>query len=128
MELFWKVSAGILISAILCISIRDKDFTILVTLAAISMAGTAIVSFLKPIIDLLWEMSTLAAIQDDILGILLKSAGIVYITDMAGLICRDTGNSSMERILQMLGFSAVLYLSVPVIRLLLVLIQNVLGD
>lgn len=128
MELFWKVSAGILISAILCISIRDKDFTILVTLAAISMAGTAIVSFLKPIIDLLWEMSTLAAIQDDILGILLKSAGIVYITDMAGLICRDTGNSSMEKILQMLGFSAVLYLSVPVIRLLLVLIQNVLGD
>ena len=47
---------------------------------------------------------------------------------IAGLICRDSGNGSMGKMVQLLGNAGILYLSIPVVRMFLDLLQEILGE
>ena len=127
MELFWKAAAGILISVILCIAIREKEISILLVMAVCSMVAVIAVSYIEPILELLWEMESHTTIEDGILQILLKCAGIAFVTELAGMICTDAGNASLGKIMNMLGNSAVLYLSIPIFRALLDILGEILG-
>ena len=44
------------------------------------------------------------------------------------LVCKDAGNESMGKSMQLLGSAAILYLSVPLFAALLELLQKILGE
>ena len=130
MEQFWKVTAAAMLAMILGLTLskQEKDLSILVTLAVCCMGAVAAVSYLEPVVDFLKEMEQLGDLQGDMLGILLKTAGIGLIAEIAGLVCSDAGNGSLGKTLQMLGAAAILYLSLPIFTALLNLIQQILGE
>ena len=130
MENLWKVTMLMLLSLILTsvIGKQEKDLALVLSMIVCCMGAMTIVSYLEPVLDLLRELEALARLQDGFLGILLKAAGIALVTELAGLVCRDGGNGTLGKTLQIIGSSAVLYLSVPIFRSLLRLIQEILGQ
>ena len=130
MEQFLKVTAAAMLAMILGLTLskQEKDLSILVTLAVCCMGAVAAVSYLEPVVDFLKEMEQLGDLQGDMLGILLKTAGIGLIAEIAGLVCSDAGNGSLGKTLQMLGAAAILYLSLPIFTALLNLVQQILGE
>ena len=130
MGYFWKATAGVLVAVVLGLALekQGKDFSLLLTMAVCAMAAGAAFVYLEPVLDFLWELEALSELQDDMLGILLKCVGIGLVAELATMICSDSGNASMGKQLQMLGSSVILYLSVPVFRSLLTLIQDILGE
>lgn len=130
MENLWKVTMLILLSLILTsvIGKQEKDLALVLSMIVCCMGAMTIVSYLEPVLDLLRELEDLARLQDGFLGILLKAAGIALVTELAGVVCSDGGNGSLGKTLQIIGSSAVLYLSVPIFRSLLRLIQEILGQ
>lgn len=130
MEQFWKAAAAILLTVILGLAVekREKDVSVLLTMAVCAMAATIGVSYLEPVLDLLRELESLGQLQGGMLGILLKAVGIALIAELAGMICSDAGNASLAKTLQMLASSAILYLSIPIFNALLTLIQEILGE
>lgn len=127
---FWKAAAIILLTVILGLAVgkREKDIAVLMTMTACCIAATIMVSYLKPVVDLLWELNVLGEMQDSVLGILLKAVGIALVAELAGMICSDAGNGSLGKTLQMLGSAVIMYLSIPVFRSFLTLIQEILGE
>ena len=130
MEGFWKASALVLITVILGLAVgkREKDISVLLTMAACCMVGALILSYLEPVLALLWEMESLAQFQGGILAVLLKAAGVAFVAELAGMICKDAGNDSLGKTIQMLGSVTMLSLSLPVFRTFLALIQEILGQ
>lgn len=130
MELFWKTVGAVLIAVILEVHLgkQEKDFSVLLTMTACCMGVAAALHFLEPVLQLLHEMETTAQLQDGALGILLKCTGIALVAEIAGLICRDSGNGSMGKMVQLLGNAGILYLSIPVVRMFLDLLQEILGE
>jgi hypothetical protein len=53
--------------------------------------------------------------------------GIGILSEISALICADAGNSSLGKALQILGGTAMLWLSLPVFRTLVDLIRSILG-
>ena len=130
MDGFWKASAVVLITVILCLAIgkQEKDIAAILSMTACCIAAIAAVSYLEPVFDLLRELEEIGDIQSGTLGLLLKAVGIALVSELAGMVCSDAGNGSLGKTLQVLGSAAILYLSIPMFQALLTLIRDILGE
>lgn len=126
---FWKVTALVLVSAILCIAVgkQEKEFSSVLSIAVFCIVASTLVSYLEPVFRLIQRLEELGNIQEGIIGILLKASGVALVSEFAGMVCMDAGNSSLAKIIQLLGCGAVLYLTIPLAEIFLTLIQNLLG-
>lgn len=130
MELFWKAAAISLLTAILGVALgkQDKQMTMLLSLAGcILITGLGAV-YLEPVIRFLEELERLGSLRSDMLGILIKAVGIGLICEITAVVCHDSGNDSLGKMLQIIGSAVILWLSLPVFRALIDLIQSILGE
>lgn len=130
MGLFWKAAAAALITVVLGLALgkQEKDISTLLTIAVCCMVVMIAINYLEPVLNFLWELETLGNLQGGMLGVLLKALGIGLVAEVAGMVCSDAGNASLGKTVQMLGGAVILYLSIPVFRALLELIQQILGE
>lgn len=128
-EEFWKVIAIVMITAILgvCIGQREKTFALLLTMSVCTIGAVSAVRFLEPLIQLLREMELAARLDEGLLSVLLKTTGIALVAEFGSLLCKDVGNNALEKIIQLLGNTVVLYLSIPIINSLLAMLRQLLG-
>lgn len=129
MNLLLKASAGVLTALILWLTLNKhaKDMSVLLTLAVCAMVVTVSVGFLQPVVSFLRRIQELGNLDSDLLSVVLKVVGIGLITEIATLICKDAGNESMGKALQILSTVAVLWMSIPVFEKLLSLLDKILG-
>lgn len=129
MSEFWKAAAAVLITVILCLAIgkQERDVSALLTMVVSCMTAMIAISYLIPVLDFLRQLEITGNLQEGMLDILLKAIGITLIAELAGKVCADAGYGSLGKGLQMLGNAAVLYLSIPIYKALLNLIQDILG-
>ena len=129
MNVFWKAAAGILTAVILWINLNksNKDTATLMSLAVCAMAMIASIAFLQPIVSFVKKLQEIGNLDSELLTVVLKVVGIGIVTEIAVLICKDAGNESMGKTLQLVSSSAILWLSLPVFEKLLALVDKILG-
>ena len=129
MTSFLQAAGSVLLAAVLGLALqhRGKDFSLLLTLAVCTMVGLMAATFLKPILSFFRQLEEMGNLDNDLIRILLKAAGIALVSEIAGMICADAGSPSMGKSLQILGSAVILWLSIPVFQALLELIQEILG-
>ena len=129
MNVFLRAIAGVLIALILWIILgkQNKDFSILLTLVVCTMIFAASVSFLQPLVQFIKRIQQLSEIDSDLVSVVIKAVGIGIIGEICCLICKDAGNESMGKALQLLSTSVILWISIPIFEKLLSLLENVLG-
>lgn len=130
MELFWKTVGATLISAILTLVLerQNRDYSILLTVAASAMVSIAAAKLLEPVLDFLGQLEAMGGLSSDLLLSLIKVFGIGMTGEIAASVCNDAGNSSLGKGLHFLTNAAILYLSVPVFSSLTELFLQILGD
>ena len=129
MDLFWKCAAAALICVILGITLKkwEQNFSLLLSIMICCMIGIVVVSFLSPVMDLLHQLVEISNISISTLGILLKVVGISFVGEIVSLICTDSGNSSIAKILGFLTDCVILWLSIPIINQFIDLLKQILG-
>lgn len=130
MVIFLKATAGVLISVVLCLAIskHGNDFSLLLTLAVCCMLTATAVSYLTPVYEFFYELQSIGRLNNEMLGILLKSVGIGLLAEIAGMICIDAGNAAMAKALRLLAGAIILCMSIPMFRCLLDLTEEILGS
>ena len=128
MELFMKAAGAALIASILglFLSKQAKDMQILLVIAGCCMVAGIAATYLRPVLELLEELQALGNLNPEMIGILIKAAGIGLVSELACMICKDAGNGSLGKTVQIMGSAVVLYLAIPVFRGLLELVQGIL--
>ena len=127
MGLYWKAAAAVVLAVVMILMLRRQEVGVLLALAACAMVGIAAVDYLEPVKELLETLETLGDLDADMVRILLKAVGISLLTEIAAMICADSGNGSLGKMLLLLGTAVVLWLSVPLFTALLELIQEILN-
>ena len=130
MERFLQATAGVLVAVILWIilSKQGKEYALLLSLGACALVMMGMFRFLEPILDLLNQLQALGKLQPEWLSVMLKATGIGLIVEMATLICSDAGNGALAKTLQIMGTVSVLWLSIPLMKSVMELIEQILGD
>ena len=129
MSLFIKITAGVLLTAILSLvlSKQGKDFSLLLSLSVACMVMIASVGFLQPVVTFLTRLAEAGQLLDDFQNLLLKVVGIGLLSQIAGMVCSDAGNQSLNKVLQFVTTAVILWVSIPLFEQLLSLLESVLG-
>ena len=130
MTLFLQVCAAVLLTVILVLTLKNHNKetgTILVIITCV-MTAMAALHYLQPVLQFLDTLEDIGGLDDDMVKLLLKASGIGLITEIAVLVCKDTGNESMGKSMQLMGVAVILYLSMPLFTALLELLQQILGE
>ncbi len=129
MEVFLQSTALVLVAVILLLVLRqNKETGTLLSLAVCAIVCIAVTSMLSPVLDFLGEIRRLGNLDKGFLTILLKCAGIGFISELAALICSDAGEGALAKAVQLLANAAVLLLSLPLLRQMLTILEEVLGE
>ena len=126
---FLKVVAGVFTALVLWLFLNKnaKDMSVLFTLAVCAMIFTVTITFFRPVLDFIQKIQRIDELDGDLLFVILKVVGIGMIGEICTLICKDAGNESMGKVLQVLSSVVVLWMSIPVFEKLLTLLDKILG-
>lgn len=129
MDVFFKVTAGILVATILCVvlSKQGADISILMTITVCCMVISAAFSYISPVLDFLKKLSEVGRLDGTLLNVLMKATGIGLISQIAGFVCSDAGNQSLAKALQIMTTAVIFYISLPLLEEMLSLLELVLG-
>lgn len=128
MNILIKASAGILIATILnlMLSKSAKEFAVLTTAVTCCIVATAVFAYFKPIFTFLDKLSLMGNIDNETIRVLFKAVGVSLLAEFTSLLCADSGNAAMGRLLQILASSVILWLSIPLFNSLIDLIGELL--
>ena len=128
-SIFWKSLAGVFVALILwlCLDRHNKDISLLLTFAVCAMIITAALSFLQPITTFLQKIQKLGNIDYNLYAVIIKIVGIGILSEIASLVCKDAGNASLGKALQLVSAVTVLWLSIPIFEEMLSLLEKILG-
>ena len=129
MTIFLKTCAGVFLAVILGLAMESrKGMGILLSLAVCCMVSLIALEFLQPVIGFLDTLQSIGSLDSELLKLLLKASGIGIITEIACLLCSDSGNASMGKAVQILGTAVILWLSIPMLAAFMELLQKILGE
>ena len=126
MALYLKCAGAALVGVVLVLALGRKDLGLVLSAALCAMITLAAMEYLAPVLELLRTLEELGQLDGNLIAILLKCVGIGLLTEIAGVVCIDSGNASLARALELLGTVVVLWLSLPLFEGLLTLIQEIL--
>ena len=126
---YLRWAAVVLVGVILALVVgkQSKDMSLLLTLAVCVMVSLAALQFLEPVMKLMRELRRLGSLDSEAVSIALKCAGIGLLSELIGLICADAGERAMGKAVELLSTAAILWLSLPLLRGILTLIEGVLS-
>lgn len=129
MDVFLKTAAAAMVTVIiyLTVSKQNKDISMLITVAGCCAVMLAAATYLKPVIDFINKLKTLAGTDHELINVIIKAVGIGIIAEITAMICTDSGNASLGKSLQILASAVILWLSLPVFDQLLELLEQILG-
>ncbi len=122
-------AAAVLIGVLLTLTLgkQGKDMAVLLSIGVCAMVMLLAGTYLRPVLEFLEELELLGNLNGEMIGCLFKVVGIGIVTEIAAMVCGDSGNGSLGKALQLLGSTVILWLSIPVFRALLNLVRDILG-
>ena len=125
MEIVIRAAAAAVIGSILALLLRK--YTPELSLTVTILAGVIIVwlaaAVASRISDLLREIAEKGGIDAVYLSPVL---GIAYLTDFSAQVCRDAQQGSIASAVELCGTLCALYISLPLIRSLLAIVEQLL--
>lgn len=130
MTLFVQVCGAVLLAVVLIPALKGngKEIGTLLAIAICCMVAIAAIQYLRPVINFLKALENLGGLDTSMASILLKVTGIGMVTEIASLVCKDAGNESMGKAMQLMGTAVILWISMPLFTALIELLQKILGE
>ena len=129
MSVYLKACGAVLIGVILILIIgkNSKDLALVLAATVCVMVALTAMEYIRPVLEFLTKLEDLGNLDHSMIRILLKVAGIGLITEICSLVCADSGNTSVGKVMKLLGGSVMIWLSLPLYTILIELLQRILG-
>ena len=129
MGIYLKACAAVLLSVVMILIVgkSSKDFALVLTVMICCMVAMAAMEYMQPILEFLSKIENIGSLDHNMIRILLKVAGIGLISEICSLVCADSGNASLGKVMKLMGSSVMIWLSLPLYAMLIELLQRILG-
>ena len=91
------------------------EFCVMISIAFGVIVLTVLAGPIKKVVELLYKVSQMTGISQDLLEPMIKIAGISLIAEFAGSICSDAGHSAIAGRVETTAKITILALSAPII-------------
>ncbi len=126
-----KVGGLVLVAvvALLILKQAKPEWAPLVRVAAAIAAFGCLLSMVSTVLGYVAELNGAGSggLAEEGYGILLRSLGVAFLTELCASVCRDSGEGGLAAWVEMAGKLEILLLSFPLIRTVLDTIRLLLG-
>ena len=128
MEGYFQAAGAVILAMILILTLRQSNqpMAVLLSITVCVLVLVGALNYLKPILAFLDSLRQLGNLSGEMVTILLKVTGISVLSEIAALVCVDSGNASLAQALKIVSTAVILYLSIPIFQVLLDLVQKIL--
>ncbi len=128
MDMLIKAVACSLVALILGSILPSDRKEVKMLLGIVACCAVAFIGlvYLQPVMELVEQVKSLGKVNDEMIEILWKTVGVGIITEISGMVCKDMGNGTLEKMMHFLGIAAILWLTIPLFQEFIKLIEDVL--
>ena len=129
--------SGVLVTAVgvlLCAAVlstvlrtQRPELALILSIAAGALTVGLLLKELVPLLTSLRRMATLGGLSDSAVSVVLRAAGVCFVTQWAADTCRDAGQTALAGKAELTGRVLLLLLTVPLFQQVLTLITEVVG-
>jgi len=129
--------SGVLVTAVgvlLCAAVlatvlraQRPELALALSIAAGTLTVGLLLKELLPLLSSLRRMASLGGLSDSALSVVLRAAGVCFVTQWAADTCRDAGQAALAGKAELTGRVLLLLLTVPLFEQVLTLITEVVG-
>ncbi|MBQ7756531.1 MAG: hypothetical protein IJX42_00245 [Oscillospiraceae bacterium] len=122
------ISGLCVIASVLCkvLEKNTKEISVILSVITVALILVSLISKLTEINTVIEELFIKADINEQYGNVIMKSAGICYITHIGAQCCRDCSENGLASVVELAGKITVLSLSLPVIKNLITIIEGLL--
>ena len=107
--------------------VQRPELALGLSLAAGALVMALLLKELAPLMTTLRRMLTLGNLSDNALAVVLRGAGVCFVTQWAADTCRDAGQTALASKAELAGRILLLLLTVPLFEQVLTLVTGVVG-
>lgn len=128
MDTIMKCAGVAIVGAILCLVTKKQvpGLGTAVSLAVVLVLCSAVVGFLKPVLNFAESLRSFAGLGNTVLLPVIKALGIGILTEMGKNICTDAGESAIAGALGMAGSVAGVYVMLPLMEGVIELMEKLI--
>ncbi len=123
----FSVAVFCVASALLAVLLRQysREQAMLTALGSCGAVLCAFAVMAEPMIADIGDIFEQAGISEGYIALIFKAAAICFVTQLTCEICRDSGENAIASAAELWGRGAMTFLSLPVVRVLVDLITNI---
>lgn len=103
------------------------ESAMLLTIAACILIALLLLQIVEPILDFVQELRALTGLDSALMTPVLKAVGIGFLTQIASNVCADAGQGAIAKLVELSGSVLALYVSIPLFRAVIQMIQTMGG-
>lgn len=128
MELLLKSVICGIVTLILTLVIPSdrKEVKVVLGVVACCAVTAAAVTYLRPLVEFVRQVEKMGNLNSQMIDVLWKVVGVGILSEIASLICKDMGNSSLAKTIQFISTASVFWLTIPLFQEFVGLIEDVL--
>lgn len=93
-----------------------SEFRMFVAIGVSLLLMGIVLTQIAPVLDEIQNVVELTGMSGDYAAVLFKGVGICLLTQLAGDVCKDSGENSIAAKVELIGRTAILLLTLPMIR------------
>ena len=115
-------------AALIAVLLRQyaREQSMLAALGACAVIMGGFMRYAAPMLEELREIFAVSGVPDSCIAIVFKAGAVSFITQISGGICRDSGESAIGAAAELWGRGAIIFMTLPVLRVLLDRINEIL--
>jgi stage III sporulation protein AD len=124
----FSIAVFCICSAVMAVLLRQysREQGLLASLAACTAVLAGAILMTGPMIDEVRDIFSQAGVSESYISLIFKAVAICFITQVTCEICRDSGENAIASAAELWGRGAVTLMSLPVARVLLELIDEII--
>lgn len=122
MTVVFSFAALGLFTAILALYLKETGFptgALLVTICGGVILLMRLLPYFTELFDTITEIATASGLHTDYLGLVLKVVGIAYVGEFAASVCRDAGESSIAKKMELGTKVIIMVVAMPLLEQIL---------
>ena len=129
MDTIGKLIAAALLFSVICLLLKKQapELTLCLCVLVCALCFLSALPFFSPVLAFFHRLEDMTGLSGAVFAPLFKTAAIGLLAQMAGTICRDSGQQALAQAVEICSGFLSFYLALPLLEMVLSLLQTMIG-
>ena len=129
MDTVGKLIAAALLCSVICLLLKKQapELTLCLCVLVCALCFLTSFPFFSPVLAFVRRLEEITGLSQAVFAPLFKTAAIGLLSQLAGTLCRDSGQQALGQTIEICSGFLCIYLALPLLEMVLSLLQTMIG-